>query len=355
MRNNLTRCKENPNRESFKRQRLLPSTIEVSVSSSPTISKFDQNASRMKLVKMFVKSELSFRFVKNEDFCDFVWSLQPQFEVSSRTTLRREMWELYEEEKEKLKMFLSKQWELIAKHVEACLNNWELKRVLSITVDNATTNDVGDGLKEIKDSISKIRSVVKAYVEQEGISYKDEDWEYERSILPFLKMFYDSTLRISDSSYVTSHMYMKQVFGISKRIRQYSKSSDVSIKLMAMRMKGKSKLDFLNYFIDYLFESSMASELKSKLFSSLKTLYEQYQGIEEGSQSSQQESQLDDDDDDDDSHGMSFYLRATGFNSTRFPILANMAREVLVIPISTVASECAFNKEEERLALIVVA
>ncbi|WVY90124.1 hypothetical protein V8G54_035638 [Vigna mungo] len=318
---------------------------------------------------------------------------------------------------------------------------------------------VKDGLKEIKDSISKIRSAVKssparfarfkAYVEQEGISYKgivcldvetrwnstylmletslkykdafvflnmqdkkfgdemaksnggvplEEDWEYARSILPFLKMFYDSTLRISGSSYVSSHMYMKEVFEIGKRIRQYSESNDVSIKLMAMRMKGKyekywgnpnginilllivvvldprSKLDFVNYFIDYLFESSMATELKSKLLSSLKTLYEQYQGIEEGSQSSQQESQLDDDDND--PYCMRFYLRATGrtfdyiseldkylredlepymksveldilhwwkVNSTRFPILANMARQVLAIPISTVASECAFS------------
>ncbi|BAT85021.1 hypothetical protein VIGAN_04251200 [Vigna angularis var. angularis] len=67
----------------------------------------------------------------------------------------------------------------------------------------------------------------------------EEDWEYARSILPFLKMFYDSTLRISGSSYVTSHMYMKEVFGIGKRIQQYSESSDLSIKLMAMRMKGK--------------------------------------------------------------------------------------------------------------------
>ncbi|WVZ04310.1 hypothetical protein V8G54_025116 [Vigna mungo] len=517
MRNHLMRCKENPNREACKRQKLLSSSTEVSVSPSPTISKFDQNASRMKLVKMFVKSELPFRFVEKEDFRDFLWFLQPRFEVPSLTTLRREIWELYEEEKAKLKMFLSKQcvrvclttntwtsiqnlnymsltthfidndWklqkkilnfsqttghsgELIGKHVEACLNNWELKRVLSITVDNATANDVGvqylkrrmlswnclvlkgdyvhmrccahilslivkDGLKEIKDSISKIRSAVKyvkfsparfarfkACVEQEGISYEgivcldvetrwnstylmleaslkykdafvlldmqdkkfgiemaksnggvplEEDWEYARSILPFLKIFYDSTLRISSSSYVTSHMYMKEVFAIGKRIRQYSKSDDVSIKLMAMRMKGKNKLDFVNYFIDYLFESSMASELKEKLFSSLKTLYEQYQGIEEGSQSSQQESQLDDDDDD--PHCMNLYLKATGrrfdyiseldkylredpepymqlvefdilhwwkVNSTRFPILANMAREVLAIPISTVASDC---------------
>ena len=54
----------------------------------------------------------------------------------------------------------------------------------------------------------------------------------------------------------------------------------------------------------------MASGLKSKLLSSFKKLYDQYQGVEEGSQSSQQESQLDDEDDD--PHGMSFYLRATG-------------------------------------------
>ncbi|WVZ13429.1 hypothetical protein V8G54_010995 [Vigna mungo] len=67
----------------------------------------------------------------------------------------------------------------------------------------------------------------------------EEDWEYVRSILSFLKMFYDSTLRISSSSYVTNHMYMKEVFEIGKRIQQYSESGDVSIKPMVIRMKGK--------------------------------------------------------------------------------------------------------------------
>ena len=102
------------------------------------------------------------------------------------------------------------------------------------------------------------------------------------SVLPFLKMFYDSTMRISGSSYVTSHMYIKEVFEIGKKIRQYYESSDVSIRSMAMRMKDKfdkywgnptginillfivilldlrSKLDFVNYFIDYIFESECA-------------------------------------------------------------------------------------------------
>ena len=101
MRNHLIRCKENPNREAFKRKKMSSSTTKgASVGRLPTISKFDQNASRMKLVKMFVKSELPFRFVEDEDFRDFVRSLQPRFEVPSRTTLRREMWELYEEKKQ---------------------------------------------------------------------------------------------------------------------------------------------------------------------------------------------------------------------------------------------------------------
>ncbi|XP_027915765.1 uncharacterized protein LOC114175202 [Vigna unguiculata] len=80
--------------------------------------------------------------------------------------------------------------------------------------------------------------------------------------------------------------------------------------LIAVVLDPRSKLDIVNYFIDYIFESSMASGLKSKILSSLTTLYDQYQEFEEGSQSSQQESQLDDEDDD--PHGMSFYLRATG-------------------------------------------
>jgi len=52
-------------------------------------------------------------------------------------------------------------------------------------------------------------------------------------------MFYDSTMLIFYSSYVTSHMYMKEVFGIGKKIQQYSESGDVCIRSMEMRMKGK--------------------------------------------------------------------------------------------------------------------
>jgi len=41
-----------------------------------------------------------------------------------------------------------------------------------------------------------------------------EDWEYVRAILPFLELFYNATVRISGSCYVTSSMYVFEVFSI---------------------------------------------------------------------------------------------------------------------------------------------
>ncbi|KAL4349929.1 hypothetical protein AHAS_Ahas10G0091100 [Arachis hypogaea] len=86
--------------------------------------------------------------------------------------------------------------EIMAQNVEACLNSWKLNKILSLTVDNASSNDVGvmylkkrliswkssvlngeylhmrccehilnlivkDGLKEIDNSVTKIRDAVK--------------------------------------------------------------------------------------------------------------------------------------------------------------------------------------------------
>ena len=51
---------------------------------------------------------LPFRFVESKDFRELLMHLQPRFDVLSRSTLRHEIWELYEEEKGKLKRILLK-------------------------------------------------------------------------------------------------------------------------------------------------------------------------------------------------------------------------------------------------------
>jgi len=74
-----------------------------------------------------------------------------------------------------------------------------------------------------------------------GMAPTYSDWEFVRSILPFLEIFYDATLRIYSSSYVTSTMYMFEPFGIGMKIWEMSTSKGMimSVRMMVERMKEK--------------------------------------------------------------------------------------------------------------------
>jgi len=227
----------------------------------------------------------------------------------------------------------------MAKFVESCLHEWGLNHVLTLIVDNATSNDTGvqhlkkrllpwnnfvlkgdyihmcccahilnlivsSGLKEIDNSVLRICVVVKyirsspsifikfkEYVERQNIEYKGHIWldvetrwnstylmldvafkhknaydqlefydtkyatelgkgtglpsyedrEYVESILPFLRIFYEATLRISSNSYVTNNMYMLEVVGIWNGINHFLKSTNTSSSTYKMAAKmGKN-------------------------------------------------------------------------------------------------------------------
>ena len=64
-----------------------------------------------------------------------------------------------------------------------------------------------------------------------------EDWEYVESILPFLSIFYEATLRISGNSYVTSNIYMLEVVGIWNGINHLLKSNATSSATYKMTEK----------------------------------------------------------------------------------------------------------------------
>jgi hypothetical protein len=542
MTTHLKGCKNNPNSEANKRQRNNPSSINVEgqVISSPLVPSFDQEKLRYLLVKMFVGMELPFNKVEHPDFEEFVNGLNPKFNLISRTTLARDTLLLWDVEKAKLKNFLAQHchrvsltadtwtsiqnlcymcitahfidnnWTLqsrvlsfcqvtshsgdvIANTIDNCLTDWGLNRVLTITLDNASSNDLGikhlkkkllscnslllkgeylhlrccahvlnlivkEGLKDVDDSVLRIRgsvkyarssphrfskfktSVERSNTEYKGLvcldvetrwnstylmldsalkhqkafevleiqdpKYSEElvekgkgvptymDWEEAQAILPFLKIFYDATLRISGSSYVASNMYMLEVFDIGSQINKMCNSDDVFLKSMALKMRKKYdkywgkiehlnmllmistvldpryKLKYVNWSIDDNFKPPEAKELKELLETNLYQLFAEYSGVGQGFQSGSQlslggmedrysynrflqsigsssaqtdlqkyldeslESQFSDDFD---------ILRWWKENSTRLPILAKMAKDLFVIPISTVPSESTFS------------
>ncbi|GAU23370.1 hypothetical protein TSUD_334180 [Trifolium subterraneum] len=129
-----------------------------------------------------------------------------------------------------------------------------------------------------------------------------EDWEYVHSILPFLALFHDATVRISGSSYATSNMYMFEVFGIGKKIREMCNHPDSRIRSMAQSMKIKydkywgepnslnmlllialildptHKMKFINWYAEHFFGSDEATSFIKNVNSSLISLFNEYNG-----------------------------------------------------------------------------
>ncbi|XP_073016174.1 zinc finger BED domain-containing protein RICESLEEPER 2-like [Primulina eburnea] len=247
--NHLKKCKQNPHNMETSQAKIGFQQISNDQRSEVTLNiwKYDQELSRKALAKMIIVDELPFSFVEGEGFRYFMTVTQPQFRIPSRATMTRDCFELFLEENHKLKTlfkgmnqrvclttdtwtsiqrinymcitahFIDQDWNFhkkilnfcpvfshkgddMAVAITKCLLDWGLDKVFTITVDNASSNDVTvnemskqlskwgfnlmngqhlhmrcvahiinlivqDGLKEIGDSVRRIRQAVK-YIRQ---------------------------------------------------------------------------------------------------------------------------------------------------------------------------------------------
>jgi hypothetical protein len=529
-----------------------PSTKEGDA--SLVYQKYNAEVIRKGLSYMVIVDELPFKFVENKGFKYFCSVMQPRFQVPSRFTVARDCYEMYLSEKEKLKSFMKKccqrvclttdtwtslqqinymvltahfvdnDWklhkrilnfcpisshkgEMIGKAIEKCLLDWEVDRVFTITVDNASSNDqaiaymkrklnnwggcvlngdflhvrcvahiinlvVQDGLKEISDSIVRVRQAVryvkqsparlqkfKKCIEEEKIQTKkmlcldvptrwnstylmldashrlrnaferfdvedpyyehdlqeregkgkptEEDWENVKRLVGFLRSFYDFTLSISGSLYVTSNSFLHEVSSIDDILREWCVSDDFDLSVMAKRMREKYnkywgkpeklnmllyvsvvldpryKLEYVEFVLGEMYEETVAKMVLENVKCTLSSLINEYKSglpntqvqqpdlneagmimdVDQPAQkmkllmkhrfkkhkfekdSGDSKSELDkflDEESEKDNPGFEI-LSWWKVNSSRFPILSQIARDVLPVPISTVSSESAFS------------
>lgn len=68
---------------------------------------YDSNNIRNLIVRYFIKNELPFRHVESDRFRELITRIEPRFKVSCRITLQKDCLKLHEEEKPRLRVFLS--------------------------------------------------------------------------------------------------------------------------------------------------------------------------------------------------------------------------------------------------------
>ncbi|KAH9672603.1 BED-type domain-containing protein [Citrus sinensis] len=420
---------------------------------------WSQDACRRAVTKMIIMGELPLSFVDNKGFRYFCSVAILQFVMPSRRTIGRDVMELFLEEKTMLKSlicnnkqrvslttdlwtsvqnmsymvitahFIDSDWCLnrriisfsaieyhrgksIGKMIVACLQDWGIKRLFAITIDNATANDVivgyvtmqllswrnddalvlagqymhvcccahilnlivVSGLGELHASVTAIRNAVK-YVRSSSIRWNStylmlmialkfqaafdrmaevdkhyeaffaekennvrrvgppepDDWESAERIVKFLKVFYDATLLFSASLSVTSNLCYNTIGLIESSLTALyggtSSSQRFTTETNLVDVTGGEYDDAFQVsrpFLGYARKVSIQNESRrvvSEVERYLKDLVEDPSNLK---------------------LNVLLWWRVNG---SRYPILEKIARDVLVVPISTVASESAFSTE----------
>ncbi|XP_031096895.1 zinc finger BED domain-containing protein RICESLEEPER 2-like [Ipomoea triloba] len=166
------------------------------------------------------------------------------------------------------------------------------------------------------------------------------DWESIASLVKILKSFYEMTVRISSSLYVTANTFFSEVSDLSRLLKNMVEA-DGTVKLMGTNMREQSNKSAPSITSDSISVRRHQSLLKSQI---------KKQRLESGDLSRKKtelevylvEIIVDEEDSFD-------LLRWWKLNSDRFPVLSKMARDLLVVPISTVASESTFSTSGEVL------
>ncbi|XP_072054326.1 zinc finger BED domain-containing protein RICESLEEPER 2-like [Arachis hypogaea] len=387
-------------------------------SSLSTVS-FDVDRCRQALARMIIVDELPFSHVEGEGFRYYTSCLQPKFPIPGRLTVARDCWKLYLNEKIKLKSVFSQpnqniclttdcwssvqnlnylcltahyidaNWKLqkrimnfcaiknhkgetIRRKIERCLLSWGISRVFSITVDNASSNDVAlsylknrmedwnshllrgeflhvrccahilnlvvnDGLREMHESILKIRNAVRhvraspgrterwnsaflmlesalkfqkafkrlgerdfEFAMMAGGIPRSEDWENTRHFVKFLKIFYEVTNKVSGSTFVTSSQHFNDFCKILSTLKNWMGSLDTVLSSMTEKMKSKYdkywgnikntnmmifiavvldpryKLQLIKWSFEKLYETEDAEFLTSKVKETLFKVFDSY-------------------------------------------------------------------------------
>ncbi|CAA0811490.1 Unknown protein [Striga hermonthica] len=104
------------------------------------------------------------------------------------------------------------------------------------------------------------------------------DWEHARRMVDILSHFYELTLRISGTSYVTSNEFYHEISSVNCLLREWIASDDLDIKAMVF-VDPRYKLEFLEYALCEEHGEKNGSEIFKSVKGSVHELFEAYKLI----------------------------------------------------------------------------
>ncbi|XP_074374404.1 zinc finger BED domain-containing protein RICESLEEPER 2-like [Apium graveolens] len=181
----------------------------------------------------------------------------------------------------------------------------------------------------------------------------DEEWAKVHKICQFLKPFYDITVLFSGSQYPTSNLYFRGVYKIQSLISNEMQDEGSILYQTAFEMNEKFRKYWKNYslilsfavildpryklkFVEYVFRKIYPTNYSEKEFESIFCQNDSQNETKSQLHLYLEESKLD----------ARVKLDVLSFwrsNKSKYPILSAMTRDILSMPITTVASESSFS------------
>ncbi|KAJ3707840.1 hypothetical protein LUZ61_011545 [Rhynchospora tenuis] len=350
---------------------------------------FNQVKSRKCLANMVIVHEYPFNCVTHHFFREFLCELQPSFKIPSRTTLRQDCMKIYEEEQVNLYEWFGQaniaykkpQWDVSTRWNSTYLM---LELVL-----------------ELKPAFTRFAALDKKFPK----ILSDSQWSIMKELVKHLKIFYEATLKLSGTKYPTLNLFFSEFCEVYLSIKRMSSNEYPFIMNMGTQMhakfdkywsKGNSllaiacvldprfKLDVVQYYMEELCPDecenilelcpdeceNFISNLKGCMFdlynekktdvSSSRTTSDRKAGLKDYLQGkkgmtghkTELEEYLDTDRDDASLNDDFDILCWWKMKAPRFPVLAQLPRDILAVPISTVASESAFSSSGRVLSQV---
>ncbi|XP_070022225.1 zinc finger BED domain-containing protein DAYSLEEPER-like [Nicotiana sylvestris] len=337
----MPKCPTNPYKEEGSQTTLgfQPKDLTGDVSVIPW--KFDQETCRRALARMIIKDELPFISVEKDGFRDFVRTFQPLFHITSHTTMTRDCLEIQKGQD-------------LASGIAKCLLEWGVDKVFTLTVNNTSSNDVM--VRELSKQFTRWNTNL---IEGPLLS---SDWDSVRRIVKFLEIFYELTLKVSGTLYITSNVHFLEMCVVDSSLKELMQNEDAFLREIAKNIKEKFDKFENTKGCDTLFNvytmknggngscpsspsslSSPSSPSSSSLLSKFILDLKKHKKCDGFNSKMELDKYLGEDVEED--HEKFNILGWWKLNSPRFPTLAEMARDVLAISISSVASGSTFSTD----------